>query len=312
MSDQRRRGACKQVWPLRLPNGSGPSARIWLAGEPQECRAALRVSGPRGFEKAVKTKPPVAERGLATQAEAGAQGPHLVLRLRTGPDARRTAAEDLNADRRVHAGVPGTARRNTADVGAIPAGLGRLFVYRGVPEHVRSVSELELTASRVRVWMGKVARGHSSSLWGRRGRTARANPPKGSRATVTGRTGFLHVAGSQCPDKAVAWHHNYVRPNSSLGFRPTAPEALVPGGPRTYIDAGAAFGSRSRPGCRDLWLRCVEALKVQRRTVKRMPGRSHSRCGWGCSCWKPYLRAEKDRVSVVLKVFSLVRSERTC
>jgi hypothetical protein len=27
------------------------------------------------------------------------------------------------------------------------------------------------------------------------------------------------------------WHYNHVRPHSSLGFRPPAPEATLPGGP---------------------------------------------------------------------------------
>ncbi len=110
--------------------------------------------------------------------------------------------------------------------------LAWLFVYRGVPDHIRSDNGPEFTALAVRQWLGKVGvktlfitpgspweNGYNESFNG----TLRDQLLNGE-IFYTLREAKVLLERWRC-------HYNQVRPHSSLGNRPPAPEATLPGGP---------------------------------------------------------------------------------
>ncbi len=107
--------------------------------------------------------------------------------------------------------------------------LGRLFVERGVPEHIRSDNGPEFTAMAVRDWLGRLdvaplfiapgspwENGHIESFNGRL-RDELLN-------------GELFYTLKEAQILVERWRQNYntKRPHSSLGYRPPAPEAVEP------------------------------------------------------------------------------------
>ena len=107
--------------------------------------------------------------------------------------------------------------------------LSDLFLLRGVPEHVRSDNGPEFVASPVRGWIAAVG-----------ARTAYIEP--GS----PWENGFIESFNARLRDELLngeifyslkeaqivieSWrrHFNTVRPHGSLGYRPPAPEVLIP------------------------------------------------------------------------------------
>ena len=103
------------------------------------------------------------------------------------------------------------------------------FIRRGVPEHIRSDNGSEFTAKQVRSWLGKVGV-----------RTLYIEP--GS----PWENGYLESFNGKLRDELLnveifdtlleakvlieRWRveYNQVRPHSSLGYRPPAPEAIEP------------------------------------------------------------------------------------
>ena len=107
--------------------------------------------------------------------------------------------------------------------------LTQLFVTRGVPDHIRSDNGPEFTAKRVREWLGdlgvKTLLIEPGSPW---------------------ENGYIESFNSKLTDELLdrelfdtllearilveRWrrHYNTVRPHSSLGYRPPAPEAIQP------------------------------------------------------------------------------------
>ena len=120
------------------------------------------------------------------------------------------------------------ARRITAD--DVLERLSGLFVRRGVPKHLRSDNGPEFTAKVVRQWLGKVGV-----------RTLFIEP--GS----PWENGYVESFNGKLRDELLnpeifdtllearvlvgRWRQDYnrVRPHSSLGYRPPAPEATLPG-----------------------------------------------------------------------------------
>ena len=110
--------------------------------------------------------------------------------------------------------------------------LAGLFVYRGVPEHIRSDNGPEFTAQAVRDWLGRVGvkrlfiepgspweNGYNESFNGK----LRDQPLDGEI--------FYTLREAKVLRERWRWHYNHVRPHSSLGYRPPAPAAMLPGGP---------------------------------------------------------------------------------
>ncbi len=110
--------------------------------------------------------------------------------------------------------------------------LAGLFVYRGVPDHIRSDNGPEFTALAVRDWLGKVGvktlyiepgspweNGYNESFNG----TLRDQLLNGEI--------FYTLHEAKVVLERWRWHYNHVRPHSSLRYWPPAPEAKLPGGP---------------------------------------------------------------------------------
>jgi putative transposase len=110
--------------------------------------------------------------------------------------------------------------------------LAELFVFRGTPEHIRSDNGPEFTARAVRGWPEKVGvktlfiqpgspweNGYNESFNGK------------LRDQLLNGEIFYTLQESKAVLERWRWHYNHVRPHSSLGNRPPAPEAWSPGGP---------------------------------------------------------------------------------
>jgi putative transposase len=110
--------------------------------------------------------------------------------------------------------------------------LAELFVYRGVPDHIRSDNGPEFTAKAVKGWLDKVGvktlfitpgspweNGYNESFNG----TLRDQLLNGEL--------FYTLKEAKAVLEQWRWHYNHERPHSSLGYKPPAPEAWVPAGP---------------------------------------------------------------------------------
>ena len=113
--------------------------------------------------------------------------------------------------------------------------LSRLFVERGVPDHIRSDNGPEFTAKAVRKWLGRVGvttlfiepgspweNGYNESFNGK------------LRDELLNGEIFMTLKEAQYLIESWRREYNTVRPHSSLGYRPPAPEAKLP--------LGAAWG----------------------------------------------------------------------
>ena len=122
------------------------------------------------------------------------------------------------------------ARRLTSD--DVLERLSDLFVRRGVPGHIRSGNGPEFTAKAVREWLGRVG---VTTLYIEPG-----SPwENGYIESFNGKLSDELLAGEVLDALLEAkvlierWRvlYNTVRPHSALGYRPPAPEAIVPWAP---------------------------------------------------------------------------------
>ena len=111
----------------------------------------------------------------------------------------------------------------------VAAKLTELFVWRGVPEHIRSDNGSEFTAPAVRTWLGNVGvktlfiepgspweNGYIESFNGR------------LRDELLNGEIFETLMEARVVIEDWRQHYNRVRPHSSLGYRPPASEAIEP------------------------------------------------------------------------------------
>jgi transposase InsO family protein len=106
--------------------------------------------------------------------------------------------------------------------------LADLFIERGVPAHIRSDNGPEFVALALREWIAAVG-----------AKTAYIEPgspwENGYCESFNGKlrdellNGEIFYSLKEAKTVIEAWrrHYNTIRPHSSLGYRPTAPEALV-------------------------------------------------------------------------------------
>ena len=121
-----------------------------------------------------------------------------------------------------------------------------LFVRRGVPDHIRSDNGPEFTAKAVRGWLGRVGVTtlfiEPGSPW-----------ENGYVESFNGKLSDELLAGEVFDTLLEArvlierWRvlYNTVRPHSSLGYRPPAPEVIVPW---TSVLGASLLGPRSMAG----------------------------------------------------------------
>jgi transposase InsO family protein len=106
--------------------------------------------------------------------------------------------------------------------------LFELFVLRGIPEHIRSDNGPEFTAKAVRKWLGKIgvktAYIEPGSPW-ENGYIESFNGKM--RDELLNREIFTTMVEAEVLIKQWQQEYNHIRPHSSLGYRPPAPEAIL-------------------------------------------------------------------------------------
>jgi transposase InsO family protein len=110
--------------------------------------------------------------------------------------------------------------------------LASLFVYRGVPRYIRSDNGSEFTATAVREWLGEVG---VQTLFIEPGSPWENGYIESFNGKLADELLEREVFDTLCEAKVLIerWrvHYNTVRPHSSLGYRPPAPEAWQVGDP---------------------------------------------------------------------------------
>lgn len=125
--------------------------------------------------------------------------------------------------------------------------LGELFVKHGVPDNIRSDNGSEFTADAVRNWLKRLGvktlyiepgspweNGYIESFNGK------------LRDEVLNREIFDTIFEARVIIDRWCWEYNNVRPHSSLGYRPPAPEAILPADAARSICSGFATLHRNR------------------------------------------------------------------
>ena len=106
--------------------------------------------------------------------------------------------------------------------------LFHLFIFRGIPEHIRSDNGPEFTAKAVRKWLNRIGvktlfiepgspweNGYIESFNGK------------LRDELLSREIFTTFGEARVLIEQWRREYNQVRPHSSLGYRPPAPEAIL-------------------------------------------------------------------------------------
>ena len=106
--------------------------------------------------------------------------------------------------------------------------LFELFVFRGIPEHIRSDNGPEFTAKAVRSWLDRLGvktlfiepgspweNGYIESFNGK------------LRDELLNREAFTTMMEAKILIEQWRMDYNHIRPHSSLGYRPPAPEAIM-------------------------------------------------------------------------------------
>ena len=106
--------------------------------------------------------------------------------------------------------------------------LFELFIFRGIPEHIRSDNGPEFTAKAVRNWLDRLGvktlfiepgspweNGYVESFNGK------------LRDELLNREIFTTLAEANILIERWRMDYNHIRPHSSLGYRPPAPEAVM-------------------------------------------------------------------------------------
>jgi len=122
--------------------------------------------------------------------------------------------------------------------------LFHLFVFRGVPEHIRSDNGPEFTARAIRAWLDRLG---VKTLFIERGRpweNGYIESFNGKlRDELLNREIFTTLAEARILIEGWRKEYNQERPHSALNYRPPAPEAIMLMG--TNLTNGIIVGGRS-------------------------------------------------------------------
>ena len=122
-------------------------------------------------------------------------------------------------------------RLNSQDVLAI---LGRLFISRGVPDHIRSDNGGEFADKAVRNWLAEMGGKTLFIEQAAPGKTDTMNRPTESSATNVSIRSYFTLCVRLIIERWLR-EHNTIRPHSSLGYRLPAPETILPADPACAI-----------------------------------------------------------------------------
>ena len=105
--------------------------------------------------------------------------------------------------------------------------LGELFVHRGVPEHIRSDNGPEFTAAAVRDWLSRLGVTTLLIEPGSPWENDYVESFNGKlRDELLNREIFYTLKGAEVLIDKWRQEFNRLRPHSSLGYRPPAPETI--------------------------------------------------------------------------------------
>ena len=126
--------------------------------------------------------------------------------------------------------------------------LAELFVYRGVPKRIHSDNGPEFAATAVRKWLGRVGVETLYITPGSPWENCYNESFSGKlRDQLLNGETFDTVGEAKVLLERWRWHYNQVRPHSSLGYRPPAPEASMPGAPGSASLRQGLQASLDRP-----------------------------------------------------------------
>jgi putative transposase len=129
------------------------------------------------------------------------------------------------------------ARKLTSD--DVLERLAWLMATRGVPEHIRSDNGPEFTATVVREWLWKVGVKTLFIEPGSPWENGYVESFNGNlRDELLDREEFYSLGEAKVLIEMWRKHYNKVRPHSSLGYRPPAPEAIAAGPPSAALRVG--------------------------------------------------------------------------
>ena len=125
--------------------------------------------------------------------------------------------------------MPGNIGKETYYSQDVIDQLFQLIIFRGIPEHIRSDNGSEFTAKAIRKWLSSVGvktlfiepgspweNGYIESFNGK------------LRDELLNREVFTTLTEAKVLIEQWKREYNQVRPHSSLGYRPPAPEARMP------------------------------------------------------------------------------------
>ena len=111
----------------------------------------------------------------------------------------------------------------------VPAALAELFIERGPPAHIRSDNGSEFIAAAVQTWLRQIGVKTLYIALGSPWENGYNESFNGSlRDELLNGEIFYSLAEARVLIEAWRRHYNTVRPHSSLGYRPPAPEAATP------------------------------------------------------------------------------------
>ncbi len=123
--------------------------------------------------------------------------------------------------------------------------LTELFVQHGPPDHIRSDNGSEFTAHAVRDWLGRIGVKtlyiEPGSPW-ENGYNESFNSKL--RDEILNTEIFSTLKEAKVLIERWRHHYNTIRPHSSLGYRPPAPETILPNAPNSNLSAGPLIGGR--------------------------------------------------------------------
>ena len=217
----------ERIWRregLKVPQKQPRKGRLWLNPSHRYCastvgqwtgrasgcgRNARTMSGPMTLSRTGRTTGGyIARSTSSTSSEGGA------------PSRRCRHRLPVNGMIRV--------KRKLNSVDVVDA-LTDLFILRGPPEYIRSDNGAEFIAKKVRVWIGAVGAKTAfiapGSPW-ENGSCESFNAR--FRDELLNGEAFYSLREAQILIEKWRRHYNTVRPHSALGYRPPAPESLVP------------------------------------------------------------------------------------
>ena len=107
--------------------------------------------------------------------------------------------------------------------------LTELFVQHGPPDHIRSDNRSEFTAHAVRDWLGRIG---VKTLYIEPGSPWKNGYNESFNSKLRDEILNTEIFSSLKEAKVLIerWQHHYntIRPHSSLGYRPPAPETILP------------------------------------------------------------------------------------